>query len=628
MPRACSRARRHGWNLPLHPFQVGAVLLFCGLVAGCFAFEIPFIASNESRAAVTALYSLLVAALLGLYLKTSLTDPSDPCLTSDARGTAYCDQCAVSTPAGQLHARVLSLLRRRPHMHRRPRAGNEPRRHTHTPAPPPRLPFSQCLVHKGSYHCRECSRCVAGFDHHCKWLNTCIGAANYRPFVCLVSVVVAKAATQLGVGAYIFARWGEPRGRPRAWGAIHTVTTSHALSYTDCTSHGNMMACTDADSQHASQTDHAAHCQSHSAPTPSAPLPPPPARCLFDPDGTRAALQQRYRGSVGFYGYTFGLGCYCLLAAVLVYLLAQLLLLHVVLAYKHMSTLQVIQLNKAAYSAAASGAAPPALLSPRSRSTSGSSTSSMTRPAPMLLDAAAAPGEPGWLRSPRAMARLLSGRRATRVADEQQLHQQHELLQGQCPERGEQRGCRGQGRVPLSACVACRTVGGAGERDAAAQLQQQQQQQQQQQGLGGAYALAGAGQQQLSAAAVAAVDGLLRPPPAAAKPGSSAPAAMGRWSSQDVEEGDFGGRAVVLLQPQGRICSRQGSGRPRLSGASSIGQLLPRLVTGAEDEEAQYEEAALSPAALDVRSSLQQLPRASSGWGVVSDAAPGAGRDA
>lgn len=30
-----------------------------------------------------------------------------------------------------------------------------------------------------SYHCKKCGRCAENFDHHCKFLNNCIGSKNY-----------------------------------------------------------------------------------------------------------------------------------------------------------------------------------------------------------------------------------------------------------------------------------------------------------------------------------------------------------------------------------------------------------------------------------------------------------------
>jgi len=40
----------------------------------------------------------------------------------------------------------------------------------------------QTEVHVQSMHCKYCDKCVSHFDHHCMWLNTCIGAENYATF--------------------------------------------------------------------------------------------------------------------------------------------------------------------------------------------------------------------------------------------------------------------------------------------------------------------------------------------------------------------------------------------------------------------------------------------------------------
>lgn len=33
------------------------------------------------------------------------------------------------------------------------------------------------------HHCRICNRCVLQFDHHCVWLNNCVGYSNVRSFI-------------------------------------------------------------------------------------------------------------------------------------------------------------------------------------------------------------------------------------------------------------------------------------------------------------------------------------------------------------------------------------------------------------------------------------------------------------
>lgn len=55
-----------------------------------------------------------------------------------------------------------------------------------------------------AHHCRVCRRCVRRMDHHCPWINNCVGERNQRHFVLFLFYV---AVLSVYAAAMVLVSW-------------------------------------------------------------------------------------------------------------------------------------------------------------------------------------------------------------------------------------------------------------------------------------------------------------------------------------------------------------------------------------------------------------------------------------
>ncbi|XP_002510709.2 protein S-acyltransferase 21 [Ricinus communis] len=221
-------ARRHGWQLPVHTFQIVAITVFFLLSVAYYAFFAPFLGKDIYEYVAVGVYSVLALAVFILYVRCTAIDPADPGILLEADETAgHKSQNGTDLPGNASFIEEPSKIRLkdggRSHKHgsslcstvgvffcgflvKHDCRGDEDILPEQSGEEALFCTLCNAEVRKFSKHCRSCDKCVDGFDHHCRWLNNCVGRKNYITFVSLMATSLVWLVVEFGVGVAVLVR--------------------------------------------------------------------------------------------------------------------------------------------------------------------------------------------------------------------------------------------------------------------------------------------------------------------------------------------------------------------------------------------------------------------------------------
>lgn len=167
--------RTNGLQMPWHPQQVAGWLVLAAFGVCSFGVLLPGLGPDVYPVVLFVLGSLFFLHVVS-HVAALLIDPADPQLRAAAARDDRPSSKTVPELDKSKHAHVIENGK-----------------------------CHLCNIYTSGHrtkHCGSCNKCVEKFDHHCKWLNHCIGARNYVAFVvsvvsavlaCLVIVLVSSA---------------------------------------------------------------------------------------------------------------------------------------------------------------------------------------------------------------------------------------------------------------------------------------------------------------------------------------------------------------------------------------------------------------------------------------------------